>query len=145
MNSKLSLILLLILFSLNGIAQKADDILGVWYNEEKDGKIEVFKKNGKYHGKIIWIKDNTNDDGSSPRIDVNNPDPMLAKRTIVGTLILHDLIWDDYEWDEGEIYDPKSGKTYSCYAKLESKNELFVKGFVGFAVIGRSTIWTRAN
>lgn len=29
-------------------AVQADDILGVWNNEEKDAKIEIFRCNGKY-------------------------------------------------------------------------------------------------
>ena len=126
-------------------AQSADDILGVWYNEEKDGKIQVYKENNKYYGKIVWVKNNTNEDGSSPKLDSKNPDPELAKRPIEGTLILIDLEWDDDEWEDGEIYDPKSGKTYSCFARLESKNELYVKGYIGFSLIGRSTTWTRVN
>ena len=143
---KLKLIAILFFaFSTTTFAQKASDILGVWFNEEKDAKIEVFENAGKYYGKIIWIKNNTNEDGTSPKLDSKNPDKELAKRTIEGTQILIGLEWDDDEWDDGEIYDPKSGKTYSCYAELQSENELFVKGYIGFSMIGRSTVWTRAS
>jgi len=130
---------------LKGMAQNPDFILGVWFNEEKDSKIEVYEENGKYYGKVIWIKNDQNDDGTKPKLDKKNPDTELQKRRIVGTLILKDLVWDadDDEWDDGEIYDPKSGKTYSCYGEVESKNELFLKGYIGFSLIGKSTIWSR--
>ena len=132
-------------WSLSGLSQS--EILGVWLNEDKDGKIKVFKQNGKYYGEIIWIKDNTNDDGSSPKLDRNNPDEKKRSRPIVGTRILKDLEWDsrDEEWNEGEIYDPKSGNTYDVFARLEDARTLYLKGFIGFTLIGRSTLWTRVE
>ena len=46
-------------------------------------------------------------------------------------------------WKEGTIYDPESGKTYSCKLTLESPKRLKVRGFIGFSFIGRTQIWTR--
>lgn len=140
------LIALLLITSVSTFAQ-ADKILGTWLNEPKDAKIEVYKKGDQYFGKIIWLKNNANDDGSSPKLDRNNEDEKLKSRPIVGINILKDLEWDedDNEWDDGEIYDPRSGSTYSLYAKLEDANTLFLKGYIGFAMIGRSTTWTRVK
>jgi hypothetical protein len=45
-------------------------------------------------------------------------------------------------WSQGKIYDPKNGKTYSCKMTLEG-NELKVRGYVGFSLLGRTTVWTR--
>jgi uncharacterized protein (DUF2147 family) len=123
------------------------EILGVWFNEEKDGKIKVYKEGGKFYGEIIWIKDNKNEDGSSPKYDINNPDPNKRDRTIVGTQILKNLEWDssEDEWNEGTIYDPKSGNTYDVFARLEGPKTLYLKGYIGFTLIGRSTLWTRVE
>lgn len=143
---KIALIALLFISSLVAKAQ-ADKILGTWLNEPKDAKIEVYKKGDKYFGKIIWLKKNVNEDGTSPKLDSKNEDEKLRSRTIVGINILKDLEWDedDNEWDDGEIYDPRSGSTYSLYAKLEDANTLYLKGYVGFSLIGRSTTWTRVK
>lgn len=129
------------------IFAQADKILGIWYNEPKDAKIEVYKKGDLYFGKIIWLKNNANDMGGSPRQDLKNPDPKKQQRPIVGINIVTDLKWDseDEEWNDGEIYDPRSGNTYSVYAQLESENKLFLKGYIGFSLIGRSTYWTRIS
>ncbi len=138
-------LLLLALLVLGGWAygQKADDIVGIWWNEEKDGRVEVFKKGDKYYGKIEFIKKNENPDGSSPKKDLNNPDEKLRDRVLMGTVILKDLEWDGKEWEDGEIYDSKSGNTYSCFARLQKDGTLYFKGYIGFSLIGRSTIWTR--
>ena len=44
-------------------SQQADDIVGVWYNQEKTAKVEIFKQGEKYHGKVVWLKE-PNRDGS---------------------------------------------------------------------------------
>lgn len=138
-------LLLIALLTIGGWAygQKADDIVGVWWNEEKDGRVEVFKKGDKYFGKIEFIKKNENPDGSSPLKDFNNPDEKLRDRVLLGTVILKNLEWDGEEWGDGEIYDSKSGNTYSCFARLQKDGTLYFKGYIGFSLIGRSTVWTR--
>ena len=143
-NSK---ILLILLTFIPGLMLAQSEILGVWYNEEKDGKIKVYQRDGKYYGEIIWIKDNTNDDGSSPKLDKKNPNPENKKRPVVGTQILKGLEWDsgENEWNEGTIYDPKSGNTYDVFARLEDSKTLYLKGYIGFTLIGRSTLWSRAE
>ena len=119
----------------------ADDILGIWFNEEKDGKVKVYKEDGKYFGKIVWRDDVP---GTSP-YDVKNPDEELRKRKKVGLIILEDFVYGKEKWEDGTIYDPKSGKTYSCIIKLEDDGSLYVRGYVGISLIGRTTYWTRAD
>ncbi len=144
---KTIVIALMLSLSSGTLLAQADKILGVWYSESKDAKIEVYKNGDKYNGKIIWLKNNKNEDGTSPKLDLNNENTSKRKRPIVGSDIMIGLEWDedDNEWDDGEIYDPKSGDTYSLYAKLENENKLFLKGYIGFTLVGRSTYWTRAN
>ena len=112
-----------------------DAILGIWYNEEKDGKIKIYKEDGKFFGKIVWHK--TGPDISA--YDVKNPDPELRTQKKVGLVILKNFEFDDGEWDDGKIYDPKNGKTYSCIIKLQDDGSLYVRGYIGFSLIGRTT------
>lgn len=144
---KLSAILLLILtFAIGPImAQtKGDAILGKWLNEEKDAKVEIYKQGNKYFGKLVWLKNPKNDDGT-PKIDKDNPDVKLQKREIQGLVMLENFVFDDDEWEDGEIYDPKSGSTYSCYMELEAPKKLMIKGYIGVKWIGRTTYWTKAD
>jgi hypothetical protein len=34
-----------------------DDIVGTWFNQDKDAKIEISECGGNYCGKIVWLKD----------------------------------------------------------------------------------------
>ena len=118
-----------------------DAVLGIWFNEEKDAKIKVFKENGKFCGKIVWHKTGV----EISAFDVNNPDPELQKRKKVGLVILTDFEFDDGLWEDGEVYDPKSGKTYSCVIKLQKDGSLHVRGYIGISFLGRTAHWTRAE
>lgn len=135
----------LVSLPMDSFAQDADDILGLWLTDGGKSKVRVFKRGGKYYGKIIWLKEPYEDDGKTIKVDDENPDPALQSREIVGVEILQDLEWDGDEWDDGEIYDPESGSTYSCYAEFEDgqTDKLKIRGYIGFSLIGRTTYWTR--
>ena len=126
-------------------AQDADAILGEWLTEEGKAKVEIYSCEDSYCGKIVLLKEPKNPDGTNKR-DINNPDENLRSRTIVGTNILTGLRYEgEGEWEDGEIYDPESGKTYSCRLELEDQNTLEVRGFIGLSLLGRSQTWTRTQ
>jgi uncharacterized protein (DUF2147 family) len=140
----------IMLFGTVAHATGGDDILGVWINEEKDGKIEIFKCGEKYCGKIVWAKEPNYPDGSkegmpgTPRLDHNNPDKSLRKTPILGLQIVHDFVFaGDNSWKKGKVYDPKNGRTYSGTLTLVSPTRLDLRGFIGFSFLGRTTVWTR--
>lgn len=135
---------LLLGFSFTAKAQSADAITGHWWNAEKTAIVEVYEQGGKYFGKIIELTE-PNENGK-PKVDKENPDESLRKRPILGMVILTDLEYDeDGEYEDGEIYDPKSGKTYSCMAELDGSDKLDLRGYIGISLIGRTSTWTRAN
>ena len=124
-------------------AQSENAILGVWYNTEKTAKVEILKKGSAFIGKIVWLKDPN--PGGKPAVDKDNPDPKLQYRPLMGLNLLEGLKFDSGIWEDGTIYDPKTGKTYSCQVKLKSKDVLEVKGYIGFSLIGRTVEWTKAK
>lgn len=126
-------------------AQSTNAIVGEWHTEEKKAKVEIYACEDSYCGKIVSLQEPKNPDGTNKR-DVNNPDENLRSRTIVGTNILTGLQYQGGdEWEDGEIYDPESGKTYSCRLELEGPNTLEVRGFIGLSLLGRSQTWTRVR
>ena len=116
---------------------------GLWFNEEKEAKIQFFEKEGKLFGKITWLKEPK--DNGKDKTDKNNPNPDLRNKPIVGLVILKDFDKDGKNWKNGEIYDPKSGKTYSSTIKWSGENQLNIRGFIGVALVGKTTKFTRAN
>lgn len=140
------LFVLTLVFAVNTIFAQADKVVGLWLTEDGDSKVKIFKAtNGKYYGKIVWLEEPNEEDGT-PKIDDENPDESLQSRPILDLRILNSFVYDedDNEWVDGKIYDPKEGKTYSCFMWFE-EDKLNVKGFIGFSFIGRTTVWTKAQ
>jgi uncharacterized protein (DUF2147 family) len=126
-------------------ALPADAITGIWFNAEKDAKIEVYKAGNSYFGKVIWLKV-PNDAKGKPKTDIENPDPKLKTRPRLNLIVLTDLKpKGGGEYEKGKIYDPKNGKTYSCQAELKDKNTLALRGYIGVSVIGRTSQWERTK
>nr|WP_228692493.1 DUF2147 domain-containing protein [Lunatimonas sp.] len=124
-------------------AQRPDDIVGQWYTTERDAKVEIFKERGKYHGKVVWMDEpETN---GKPKVDENNADKAKRDRPILGMRLLSDFSYEDGKWEDGTIYDPRNGKTYSCTIKKKDASTLEVRGYVGVSLIGRTVEWTKAN
>jgi uncharacterized protein (DUF2147 family) len=124
-------------------ATQADAILGVWFNAEKDAKIEVYKSNGNYFGKVIWLKFPLDAKGK-PKVDIENPDPKLQTRPRLNLVVLTNLKSKGAgEYEKGKIYDPKNGKTYSCQAEFKNAKTLALRGYIGVSLIGRTSEWTR--
>lgn len=128
------------LFSLNVLAQDADDILGTWMTQEGKGEIEIYKKEGTnvYYGKIVWLKDPNDENG--------NPVRGAKGNLVLHTVNLKDFVWDDGEWVDGTIYDPESGDTYYCTIKMERDDQLKVRGSLDpLGWIGKTKYWDRVK
>ena len=133
----------LLCIALKSLAQ-ADAIERTWFNDGKSAKIQVYKaKDGKYYGKIVWLKEPMRN--GKPKLDEKNPDPKKKEQPIIGLIILKGFVKDGgSKYEDGTIYDPKNGKTYSCKITLNDKI-LDVRGYVGISLIGRTTKWTMAE
>jgi uncharacterized protein (DUF2147 family) len=113
-------------------------ILGRWLTEPRNGVIEISSaEDGSLQGKIIG--------GDSPnRVDSKNPDPARRPERLLGQLILKQMKYDGSgRWSGGTIYDPDSGRTYSCRLELLEQDRLKVRGFIGLSLLGRTQVWTR--
>jgi len=141
---KSSLFILLFIVSVSAFAQKKDDVLGKWLNSSGEGQIEIYKRGDKYFGKLAWIKE-PNDAKGKPKTDEKNPTESLRNKPLLGLEILKSFVFDGDKWVDGTIYDPKSGKTYSCKLTLKDANQLSVRGFVGVSLIGRTEVFKRVK
>lgn len=142
-NPRIALVVAVFLFHSPLFAQQPDAIVGKWYNTEKDAQVEIFKEEGKFYGKIVWLKDPV--ENGKPKVDKNNSEKELRSRPIMGMRLLNDFQFKSGAWQDGTIYDPKNGKTYSCIIKRKDGKTLEVRGYVGFSMIGRTVEWTKVE
>ena len=141
---KLMLLLVLVLIAKVNSNAQSDDVIGVWLTDSEKSQIRVFKAtNGKYYGKIEWLKEDKEEK------DSNNPDLSMRDKPLMGMTILKGFSYNKNKgyWDDGTIYDPKNGKTYDCFMWFEEdRQKLEIKGYVlGMKFIGRTTTWKRED
>jgi len=71
----------------------------------------------------------------------------LKDQPIVGMKILTGMKKGPDGYKDGQITDPKNGKSYNALVWLdpEDSNKLNVKGYIGVSLFGRSQTWLRAE
>ena len=125
-------------------AVSAQDVIGKWKLEDGTAIVEVYQQGDVFNGKIVWLENPTEADGS-PAKDDKNPDKALRSRQVLGLNMLHGLKKDGAKYSGGKIYDPGNGKTYNCSMQVEG-DVLKVRGSLDAkGLIGRTMDWFRVK
>jgi uncharacterized protein (DUF2147 family) len=136
-----------VLFS-EAVAQQSnsrDAIVGTWLVQDGSAKVKIENKNGKYVGKMVWIKNPTDKTGK-PLVDSNNPEASLRSRPQLGLPLLENFVFnEENHWSGGTIYDPDDGKTYSCKITMKDSQTIEVRGYIGISIFGRTDTWKRSQ
>lgn len=147
----------LLLAALPAAAQPADAVTGLWLTEEGDqggrARVEISRTDeGTFAGRIVWLEEPLFQPGDEhagePKRDLENPDPALRDRPVMGLTILQDFTYDgDGTWSGGTVYDPANGKTYKGKLYLDGTGDdtLELRGYVGIPLFGRTTTWRRVE
>jgi uncharacterized protein (DUF2147 family) len=120
----------------------ANAVLGQWLTTDGLSKVEIYRNENEFLGKIVWLKEPDKD--GKPKVDEKNPDETLRSRPVLGMTIMRGLAFDgDDTWKGGKIYDPKSGNDYSAKMTLADPHTLKLRGYIVIPLVGRTEIWTR--
>ena len=141
MMKKLTLLFLLF----GGIQMQAQTVFGKWKTvddktHEVKSIIEIYENGGKVFGKVVEIFDASRRNKKCEKCEGTD-----KNKPVLGLVIIKGLTKDDAEYNGGKIIDPESGNIYKCILKLSGKDKLEVRGYMGFALIGRSQTWVRAK
>ncbi len=120
---------------------------GLWKTiDDETGKpkshIRVAIKDGTLTGTIEKLLPPTD-----PNVVCGACTGALKDKPIVGMTILTGMKKGDDGYKDGQIIDPKNGKSYKALLWLdpEDSNKLNVRGYVGVSLFGRSQTWIRAK
>jgi uncharacterized protein (DUF2147 family) len=115
-------------------------IAGDWINQDRSALVRVAPCGAQLCGTVLRVLARGR---NVPATDVNNADPRLRSRPLVGLRVLSGFTRSGSRWSGGRAYDPKSGKSYRSSLELNPNGTLKVTGCVLF--ICRSQTWTRAG
>jgi uncharacterized protein (DUF2147 family) len=108
---------------------------------EPRGTIRIFEENNALSGRI---ETSFKPEELAERCDKCSGDRKDAP--IIGLTIMRGMKRDGSDYGGGEILDPETGSVYRCRLTLSSDGEkLFVRGYLGFSVFGRTQTWVRVS
>lgn len=134
---------LLLVITAGVFSASAQGVVGKWKTiDDETGEaksiVEIYEQDGKIYGKVVEILNPAKKNAKCTKCKGDDKD-----KPILGLVIIKGLEKDGDEYTDGDILDPNKGKTYSCTIKLDGKDKLDVRGYLGFSFIGRSQTWTR--
>ena len=116
----------------------------------KGDTVDIFPAYADFAFRILFWGDDVEEiqtidpETGKPKLDKNQSDETAKKRPVLGLINIWGFVpKENNVWDEGNIYDPKNGNTYSSTMKLINANTLEVRGYIGVSLIGRTDTWTR--
>jgi len=154
MKKYLAAVLIVIAGSTAASAQSGS-VMGTWLVASKAAQVQIAPcpdpANGPICGTIVKLLEAKNADGKdvdpATATDVNNADPSLRRRKIVGIVLIHDFkkTNDPNAFEEGTIYNGENGKTYKANIRLQPDGTLRLRGYIGSTMFGETQIWTRVQ
>jgi len=137
---KLLALCLALCFSTVAAAPQSDTLLGRYWLPEKDGQLEIYRQGDRYSGRVISYD-------VAGQLDEKNPQPEMRSRPIVGVDLLSGFRFAENSgrWEDGTIYDAKSGKTYQCRLWFDDDDfgVLWARGYIGISIFGRTEQFVR--
>jgi uncharacterized protein (DUF2147 family) len=115
------------------VNDEAEKIVGIWFTDDKTSKIQIYKTDNQYFGKIIWLASKgTKED--------------LKVKPTLGYQIFRKFTFEGKNvWSGGQVSDPRSGMTVSGKMTLKNENTLSVRGYVGSPIFGKTVVLIRAE
>ncbi len=131
------------------LAQTADTTpVGTWRTiddetHEARSLVQISEHDGVLSGQVIEIFRKVGEDPNPPCKECPGE---RHNQPLIGMTILWNLHRHGDTWEGGEILDPESGKIYRCNLHVaEGGSRLEVRGFIGFALLGRTQVWERVQ
>ncbi|MFE1599971.1 DUF2147 domain-containing protein [Methylobacterium sp. ID0610] len=118
-------------------AQPLTDPSGTWLTPGRDAQIRIARCGEGYCGTIAKIL-------TGETKDVNNPDPSLRARSLIGVALSRDMRPTTEGW-EGSLYNFRDGKTYTGKLAMKSANTLELSGCVLGGLFCKKQMWSRVN
>jgi len=121
--------------SITGKWKTIDDITG-----KEKGIVEIFERKGVFYARIVEIFEAEHRNKKCVHCEGDDID-----KPLLGLIIVRGLRKDGDEYNGGKVLDPKIGKYYKCYIKLEEKDKLKIRGYIGVSLLGRTQYWYRVK
>lgn len=104
------------------------------------GQVETYLENGMLFGRVTQLRP-----GRLPGAVCDKCIGDLKDQPIQGLLILRNFKPQAEDWAGGTVVDPENGKQYRGKIWTVGEDTLFLRGFVGISMLGRTQHWKRVH
>ncbi len=119
-----------------------ENAVGQWQVINDEGKpgghVETYLVNGKLFGKVIQLRP-----GRLPDAVCEKCSGELKNKPIQGMVILRNFKPEGENWVGGTVVDPDNGKEYKGKVWAVGNDKLYMRGFIGISLLGRTQSWKR--
>lgn len=116
--------------------------VGHWQVINDDGKlggqVETYLVDGKLFGKVTQLRP-----GRQPGAVCDKCSGELKNKPILGMVFLRNFKPQTDDWAGGTVVDPDNGKEYKGKIWNAGKDKLYLRGFIGISLLGRTQSWIR--
>ena len=126
------------------IAAQEPAAVGFWLNQAQGWVVETKLCSSGLCGYLVGFRKN-NIPGHVAR-DRKNPDPKERDKPLCGLMLLGSFQPSKNEpgkWEDGWVYDPENGSTYTGNAEMIDPNTIKLRGYVVIPLFGRTLTLTR--
>ena len=122
--------------------EKLQNAIGKWQVINSDGglggQVEVYLVDGQLFGKVTQLRP-----GRTPGDVCDRCSGELKDKLILGMVILKGFHPDGDDWVGGTVVDPENGKQYHGKIWSAGKDKLYMRGYIGISLLGRTESWKR--
>ena len=124
-------------------AETGGEVSGIWLTQKGDARVRVSKCGGGICGVVVWLREPYDTATGQPATDSKNPNPALAKRSMIGLPLFSGMQPAGTNKWSGQIYNADDGSNYASSVTVTGGETLRVEGCVGTLCGGET--WTRAG
>jgi len=102
------------------------------------GQVETYLVDGKLFGKVTQLRP-----GRLPGDVCDKCSGELKNKPIQGMVFLRNFKPQGNDWTGGTVVDPENGKEYKGKIWSVGKDKLYMRGYIGVSLLGRTQSWVR--
>lgn len=106
----------------------SQSILGTWWTEKNESKVQIYEHDHKIYGKLIWAAD-----------------PAQKIQQHVGKIIVDGFTKQEDGTYKGVVHAPHWDKTFKGKITIKSADEINLRGYLGVSLFGSTQNWKRVK
>lgn len=138
----LAFALLAVVAQAQQLAPALQSAIGHWQvindKGQPGGHVETYLVDGKLFGKVTQLRP-----GRLPGAVCDKCSGELKDKPMLSMVILRNFKPEGDAWVGGTVIDPDNGKEYKGKVWTVGNDQLSLRGFIGFSLLGRTSTWKR--